>query len=295
MRDKYWFVDVAEKLHLSIGASHYVAHPGCTARRTAWLYRNKDGVGFYCNRCQGQGFKYDGKKTIRERLELERLEAAVRAQTENTVRLPDDATHELPDQALNWFRKAGIGSHRVASLRAAWSDTYERVFLPFFDRNDTLIYYQARSIDGREPKYLNPTVDKERILYRPPYQDVRDFSLCAVTEDALSTVRCAEHTTSYSISGTKISDWQRDVLARFKIVALWLDGDRAGVLGRNKILKKFKWTCSKVHFIHTEEDPKYYADYEVGNILHAAIDGYVSLDKSRKILENTDENVRNNG
>jgi len=245
-----------------VGESAYVPHPGCTTSDKCWLYVNTKGVGYYCNKCGGRDFSFHGVMSMSERRELQRMDDEVTQSTQ--VVLPNDYSLTIPDEGLVWLLKAGINSNLAASHCIGWSESLRRVILPVYSGR-TLMYYQARSIDGRAPKYINPRVSKERVLFGFEYFNP-DIPVC-ITEDILSAVRVSEFMPTVSALGTKLSRWAVYTLGQAPKVYIWLDPDKAGRKGRIKMRQQLQWTTKPI-LITTDRDPKYYTGTEIKEILH---------------------------
>jgi len=110
---------------------------------------------------------------------------------------------------------------------------------------------------GQDPKYLNPKVDKARLLYKVAPN--ADTSLVIVVEDILSANRVGKHVTTVSLMGTKISTWQAEQLTRYKNIATWLDPDHAGIQGA-KDIRSLTGLARPTFNIKTEKDPKLLSD-----------------------------------
>jgi len=118
------------------------------------------------------------------------------------------------------------------------SGKYEnRVIIPFKDEGD-MFYFQARALDDRKPKYLNPGAENgpkpSEILY--PYDETADYLVvCEGPLDAISLQIRGVNATS--TMGCSISRTQAEILQDFsgKLI-LGYDNDDAGERG----IKKFE-------------------------------------------------------
>lgn len=256
--DKWW-VALAEEQGLSIGDTLYAAHPGCTSSTKAWVYVNAKGTGYFCNRCSGKGFHPHGTMSIRQQRHLHDADRGVR-RADSAV-LPNDFTLTLPDAALVWLLKAGINSHEAEGHLIGWSDSLRRVVLPMYRGRD-LAYYQARALDGRDPKYINPRVSKDSLLYGGENLDPdRGVVVC---EDILSTIRViGAGYQGVSPLGTRLSEYQAMLLGKHRSVTIWLDPDIAGVKGACAMRKALRWYPASVSIVRSSRDPKLYTDREI--------------------------------
>jgi DNA primase len=91
------------------------------------------------------------------------------------------------------------------------------------------VFWQARSLDKRQPKYLAPAIGKKDAV--PKYGRA---SMVTLTEDILSAYKVGLVAEGWALLGTSISDACLAALVqRGQPVNLWLDpdagGDRAGL------------------------------------------------------------------
>lgn len=107
-----------------------------------------------------------------------------------------------------------------------------RLIIPFREEG-RIYYYQARSLDGRKPKYLNPEseigVKPSEILY--PYNESEDYVVvCEGPLDALSLQLQGINATS--TMGCHISRIQGEMLKESNVkIILGFDDDTAGLRG----------------------------------------------------------------
>lgn len=115
-----------------------------------------------------------------------------------------------------WYFKFGI------SDEPRWK---RRVIMPSFDATGDLNYFVARAVDGsRKPKYDNPDVDKNPIVFNEINLDWKKrLVLC---EGPFDLVKCPENTTA--LLGSDLDERHEvfnKVLLNETPVALALDGD----------------------------------------------------------------------
>lgn len=138
-----------------------------------------------------------------------------------------------------------------------------RLIFPYGHYNNNIdnVYYKSwigRSLD-REPKWL---INKYTSIYgnRCPYLE---FSFnkkpIVIVEDLISAIKIAKYSNVYCVMGTSISNklinWLLNKSNKFII---WLDNDRAGKIGTDKLLNRLR-LVSDVRAINTEFDPKCYS------------------------------------
>ena len=226
------------------------------------LVSNKDeGYSAWCFRCNDSGFIPHPAPSLSERLAaLERARnAEVRASS--SVALPDPAVldpQSWPVQARVWLYKAGFSNDDIERHGFYYHPDTGRVVLPV-RINGELVYWQARSVDGRQPKYINPLVDKSK-LYAP----FGTGPAIALTEDILSAARVGRVTTAWSLLGTTMTS---GVLAQLLLdgrpVLIMLDPDSAGHKASARIAKQLTLLGVQHSVVSTPKDPKYLTKQEL--------------------------------
>ena len=107
--------------------------------------------------------------------------AATRAALDGTPGTP--LLGEWPAAARVWLHHAGLGREEIGRLGATYDPRSQRVYLPVVEEG-RLVFWQARALDGRQPKYLAPPVDKTAVL--PRWGRAEEVTL---TEDILSAFK----------------------------------------------------------------------------------------------------------
>ena len=125
----------------------------------------------------------------------------------------------------------------------SWRDMFTgRLTIEIRDARDRIIGYGARTLDGSEPKYLNPpqtdAFDKSSIMYGLNWaaESIRDSNEAVVVEGYMDVITAHEHgfTNVVASMGTAVTAQQLDSLSRHATsggpgtVILCLDSDAAG-------------------------------------------------------------------
>ena len=117
-----------------------------------------------------------------------------------------------------------------------------RLIIPF-EENNNLFYFQARSLNGQTPKYLNPSdgwAKPSHILY-PFDEEAPTLVICEGPLDAISLQIQGVNATC--TMGCSVSEHQVEILKEFKgKIIIGYDNDDAGRRGVNKFdyLRKLK-------------------------------------------------------
>ncbi|QVE65541.1 DNA primase [Ralstonia phage vB_RsoP_BMB50] len=224
----------------------------------------------WCHRCHEPGMVDKPAESLAEKLERRRKEAAVAAQLQRSVRLPQPMefnASEWPLPARIWLYKAGLSNHHINQLGAYWHEPSGRVVLPIFDGED-VVYWQARDPSWRRgsdrPKYLNPKVDKAELVAR-----YGSGTPLVFTEDVLSAFRVGQVTEAWSLLGTQLTT---EVAAKIgnREVAIWLDPDAAGRKASRTVRKSLAMMGVPYRVIKSERDPKLLSKEEIWQHLYSS-------------------------
>lgn len=171
-----------------------------------------------------------------------------------------------PSEARVWLYKAGLTNVDIQRLGIYWNPRLERVVIPVRGDAGELLYWQARTLDATNPrKYLNPTVDKRRLVakFRPP---AAARPVLVLTEDLLSAYRVATRggVNAWSLMGTKLNDHTATQIIRAGgSVYTWLDPDGAGQKGASEIRRALRAFGVAAQNIVSNKDPKLLARDEI--------------------------------
>lgn len=213
---------------------------------------------------------------------LEPLEAS-----STEVVLPHSFTQEIPPEGLYWLYKHGITDKLIERYRIGYvknevvrvpGTTFtvklkNRVILPCwhsepFGPEFGLEWYQARALGDDQPKYI--TIGSEGL-----FGGKRGWlgMTLVITEDMLSCIRINEvGYSSIALRSTSLSD--SDLLTlkdSYDTIVLWLDNDKAGINGMNKLAKRFELHGKRVIKITNQEEAKRCFNQKIRDILTKAL------------------------
>ncbi|MGX8178810.1 DNA primase [Exiguobacterium artemiae] len=141
-----------------------------------------------------------------------------------------------------------------------------RVVFPISDRDGTIVGFSGRSIDGRDPKYVNtaetPLFNKSELLFgfAQARGAMRKSKQVVLVEGNLDVVRVAQAGIPYTVAslGTALTPVHAQNLARIvDEVIVCYDGDKAGraaTLKALRLLEDVAVDCSVIR-LPDEEDP----------------------------------------
>lgn len=161
-----------------------------------------------------------------------------------------------PDATVLWFLKAGLSREDIGKVGAYWNPKYRRVVLPVYS-DGKLIYWQARALEAERIKYINPEVDRTKLVAK--YGAGHELVL---VEDILSAYKVGKVTEAWSLMGTKLhTAILADIVQRGGPVAIWLDPDwdrpaRPGQVAAKKLLSILRSLGIPVRNIVSRADPK---------------------------------------
>lgn len=126
------------------------------------------------------------------------------------------------------------------------------------------MFWQARALDGRQPKYLAPAIDKRGIV--PRWGSAEDVTL---TEDILSAYKVGQVAEGWSLLGTQALPGLLTKLLQRRPphVNVWLDPDRAGQRAASKLIPRLRGVGLNARRIVSERDPKLHTYDEIKEIL----------------------------
>ena len=227
----------------------------CGPGRTLTVRRDESGLHAFCFRCNDHGWQPPAPEPLQKRLERLRKAAEADAHTSASVSLPAPqvrAWADWPVACQLWLLKAGLCSADLPLLGAYYHPPSDRVVLPVLDPLLGLLFWQARAVDKRLPKYLAPPVDKTTVIAR--YGSAKDVTL---VEDLLSAYKVGTVGEGWSLLGTSLS---RHMLAaliqRDCRVNVWLDPDGPGQRAATKVLAQLRAVGVDARNIISNKDPK---------------------------------------
>lgn len=263
---KEWLQDV-EKLPLG-GKTRLRCPAHCGTDTSAMASHNPQGYSIFCFRCGFKDFQSKGYQSLYQLKKIKELNDMAKAQA-SSLALPMDVTYDTAEwssEARFWVWDASIYGSRLRKAGIGFSPGSGRVVLPVY-QDDTLVYFQLRNVmpNSTLPKYLNPSVDRSRVLY---WQLPDDYNMDKVVlvEDILSAIRVGRFVPTVSLLGTKISPEQAAAISEFKHAYTWLDDDKAGISNAFKVRKTLSLTMETDNIV-TERDPKLLSDAEIKGVL----------------------------
>jgi len=152
------------------------------------------------------------------------------------IELNKEPVSELEIAAYLYLSDRKILSDKYPYFVATGGRFHGRVIIPFW-RNDDLVYFQARSLLGQKPKYLNPGSEfglKTKNYLFPFDLSQKYVVICEGPVDAISLQMQGVNATA--TLGCSISNTQARLLAHFQgRVIVGYDNDEAGINGLNKL------------------------------------------------------------
>lgn len=262
-------LDPATWLHhaqaLSVGRSRRVDHD-CGDGRTLKVDHKEKGWGAWCWRCNEKGWVPHPEESLEQR----RTRMVAQQQAEDAAQadltLPDPKTRDprlWPLMARVWLYKAGMSNEEIMKAGFYYTEKLDRVVLPVAHKGE-IVYWQARGFNPDRPKYLNPIVDKRKLVARygettGPHnrQDIFDGRAIVLTEDILSGWKVGRSCRTWSLLGTNFPPGLLpEILAERPEVILWLDPDAAGRKAMSRIQRQLGAYGLNVKRVNSEADPK---------------------------------------
>lgn len=162
--------------------------------------------------------------------------------------LPDDASNIIRGAGKHWLAKYNISAVETLKAGWKWSDSWEQLLFPFYDRDNKLCCLQARNFNPQrasKAKYYNQGEKSESWTIYKHTRPInareaeesfsgdgrvlqeRPRSLLILTEDAVSSLVVARTSDAMPLLGTHIAKEKLMALRGFyDQLVVWLDSDK---------------------------------------------------------------------
>lgn len=239
---------------LAFGEKQRTDHD-CGQGRTLVVRHDSEGLHAFCFRCNDWGMV----PPLPEPLEVRIARLKKQTQEDNAIQgkveLPEPREYEWakwPAPCRLWLLKAGLSSADAGKLGAYYHPPSDRVVLPVLGPSGGVVFWQARAVDKRQPKYLAPDIEKGSVV--PMFGRAQEVTL---TEDLLSAYKVGLVGEAWSLLGTSITKKATSLLVvRGCKVNVWLDPDPAGQRAAKKILLLLRAVGIEARNILSLKDPK---------------------------------------
>lgn len=263
--DSWW----PQAKELRLGESRRVSHdcgPGITLK----VSRDSQGYRAHCFRCSDSGRQGPPHEALEAR--LARLKTLGDADVvTSAANLPEPAVRvwgSWPENARLWFLKAGLSAHDMGMMRAYYHPPTQRVVLPCFRGlagHSEIVFWQARALDARQPKYLAPAVNKAMLI--PRWGSALEVTL---TEDLLSAYKVGKVAEAWCLLGTSMPKFMLSALLERRCkVNVWLDPDLAGRRASRKVMLQLRGVGIEARNIVSDRDPKLVHYQQIKELLNA--------------------------
>jgi DNA primase len=168
-------------------------------------------------------------------------------------------------EAHLWLLKNSVTPEKADALGMSYSKRLDRVIIPI-SKKGHLLGIQCRSLveDRSIPKYLNlPSGPAFRTLLWQLGNGVP-----IVVEDIMSAIAVAKVGRGVSLLGTSATmEVITEIAEMGPRAVVWLDGDKAGRKGANKVARSLELQGVEVMNLCTENDPKHYSKREMQGLI----------------------------
>jgi DNA primase len=192
-----------------------------------------------------------GEQPTRQRVTKENI--SVNPPLKFTLRGVDGGHAYLAAREIheNTATRLGVGFYRGPGLMSG------RIVIPIRDESGRLVAYAGRTVDGGEPRYRFPAgFGKSRVLFNFHRAAATGSDTVLVVEGFFDCLRVSQAgwESVVALMGTELYEHPAQLLrGRFRRVALMLDGDGAGRLGKDRVAARLKDLC-EVRVISLPED-----------------------------------------
>jgi len=255
---------------LDVGQKRRVKHD-CGSDRIMLVSRDDTGYRAWCFRCNDGGSALPPQESLADKL----ARMARQREADSTIlrpELPEPRVYgldEWPAPHKLWLYKAGLGRDKIGELGAYYHPPSNRVVLPVLEGGEP-VFWLARSVDGRQPKYLAPSADRTKIV--PRFGRAEAVTL---TEDILSAFKVGQVAEGWALMGTRVGNHLLSLLLRRRArVNVWLDNDlpplhpvNRGQIAAGKVCKQLRAAGLEVRNIISPRDPKLMHRAEIEELL----------------------------
>lgn len=251
------FMPAAEQL--KPGQKARVEH--CGMGSPMYVSNGRQGYSAYCFRCGGKGF-VPHQLSLAERIELFAAAGSADEQAKADPRLPEPRLidpQQWPDEARVWLYKGGFSNDDILNLGFYYHEKMQRVVMPVY-QNGSVVYWQARGFIKDLAKYLNPSVDRSKLVAKYG----RPGPAVVLTEDILSAYKVGKVCEAWALMGTTLHDAVlADLIRLGKPVLVMLDPDAGGDKGWAGIVKRLQAVGLPCHDVRMAKDPKRHSVQEI--------------------------------
>lgn len=222
----------------------------------------ENGVSAYCFRCGESGW-LPTYQSLRDKLDLTKVrQADDEARSSMYLPRPEDRdVRGWPREARLWLYRMGFGHRLISETGLYWNGRMARVVVPVYGCGGPL-YWQARAVDGRQPKWLGPSQHPSAPL---SFGTGGEVVLC---EDVMSTIKVSQVSEAWWLRGTKLPvHVLASLVSADKPVVTWLDSDEAGRTGARECRSKLRAAGVAVRDVVTRRDPKWYDKATIAEVL----------------------------
>lgn len=219
------------------------------------------GFAAYCFRCGGKGF-IPHALSLAERIAQFREAEQADQEARLSLRLPEPRIcdpQQWPKQARVWLYKGGFSNDDIERLGFYYHERMQRVVMPIYD-GGRLVYWQARGFVSTLAKYINPSVDRTKLVakYGLPSGYV------VLTEDILSAYKVSKVNEAWALMGTSLHDAVLADLIRRDVTVLYMgDPDAGGDKGWVSIVARCMAVGIKCYDVRMRDDPKRVSVHEI--------------------------------
>lgn len=212
------------------------------------------GFAAYCFRCGGRGF-IPHQLSLSERIAQFKDAEQADQEARLSLRLPEPRVvdpQQWPAHARVWLYKGGFSNDDIEALGFYYHEKMRRVVMPVYD-NGRLVYWQARGFVQDLAKYLNPSVDRTKLVAK--YGNPSPYVV--LTEDILSAYKVSKVCEAWALMGTNLHDSVLADLIRRDATILYMgDPDAGGDKGWASIVKRAQAVGLPCFDVRMSKDPK---------------------------------------
>ena len=188
---------------------------------------------------------------------------AVVQQNQRYYPLPNDVDVYVPAVARLWLGKYGLTEYEIVTNRLMWSEYWQQLIFPYFDKYNNLVGWQGRSFRPADagkayPKWFTQGDVQKLYHILPPKEN---YDTIVLVEDIVSAIKVSRHIPCMPIFGSTALNRLKTLYNRTTGLVWWLDPN----MKKKSILEAFKARSigMRATTIFSEKDPKEHSDNEI--------------------------------
>lgn len=195
---------------------------------------------------------------------------------------------------LDYLRGRGINDLTILNWRLTYDETTERIYIPVYDTNSTLVNYNSRSLNVLSNKKYRYCPGRKISHYILGWKECRDWEQLVLVENTFVSLAYRNRMQCSTTFGSNISEVQADLIANSRIkevIILWDENaessaDRALRKLQDRGIKAVYWKILR----QPDDYPIEWVEEKVKQLKEAMNNGIPWIDFRKECREIKNEN-----